>query len=102
MAAVGATVRELESLDAAAQVLAQEVGRVLVSEARRDDGQLGVRRRGLADAAQGRAQLGQRVRDERDDPDRHSPTSCASMTNTMTSPVTSQPTSRARVGLTVQ
>ena len=57
------------ALDAPAQVLAQQVGRVLVSEAGRDHGELRVRRGGLADAAQRRAQLGQAVRDEGDDAD---------------------------------
>ncbi len=75
VAAARAGALEVQRVDAPAQVLAQEVGGVLVPEVGGDHGELRVRRRGLADAAQSRPQLRQRVRDEGDDADAHAPTS---------------------------
>ena len=75
MAATPAGRLEVDRADAPAQVLAQQVRRILVPEAGRDHGKLRAGRRGLADPAQGRAQLGQAVRHERDDAHAHAPTS---------------------------
>ena len=80
MAATLAGGLEVDRADAAAQVLAQQVRRILVFEAGRDHGELRALRRGLAHPAQDGAQLRQAVRHEGHDartgsPARHAPAS---------------------------